>query len=152
MMSRNKFCGILSLIDLTEPTCGLGSIKAAVHEGAWKLFLFAFQCPVVTFVSVLASVRAQPPQNFRNPTQKFPWISGSSIDQTQVSEMNIFIQRLSPFLQLSTFFLNWSHLYTHGSMWVGNPITSIFYFQKNTRQEGPLRPITFSELSRIERC
>lgn len=53
---------------------------------------------------------------------------------------------------LNIFTLNWSHLYIHGSMWVGNPITSIFYFQKNSRQEGPLRPITFSGLGRIECC
>lgn len=42
-----------------------------------------------------------------------------------------------------SFCLNRSHLCVWGSVWVGNPITSIFYFQKNSRQEGPPRPITF---------
>lgn len=38
------------LIELTETTCSAWFWKAVVHEGFWKLFLFAFQCPVVNFV------------------------------------------------------------------------------------------------------
>lgn len=155
-MLNDWFCSI-SLIKLTETTSWSGITGMWSMKSFWRFLLLAFKCSFVDFFFFflnswpLPAVLQQSLGFMRTPSKSLQGLRGHLITLTLsvLKKLYLLVITISSFLN---FCLNWSHLCVWGSMWVGNPITSIFYFQKNSRQEGPQRPITFSEFSAIECC